>query len=91
MSNVALALLAQDKYKAVVDPVKYMASEKRPVRRLAAVVAVVAVTDGILLIGDLNKWNGWITFTWMHVSPDQLARCISDAIRTLYSFMSLGM
>lgn len=89
MGNLALALLAQDKYMAVTNPVEYMAAEKHPVRRLSVAVSFVLVALGIRLLGEVNYIHGWINFTWMNLNPYQTSILFGDGIRTVYSFYSI--
>lgn len=52
MGMMVLALLANDRYQAIVDPIRYKISEKHPVRRLVFVFVTAAVAIGMDLLGQ---------------------------------------
>lgn len=86
MGNIALALLANDKYRAVSDPVEYMGSDKYPIRNLAVALMCVVPTTAIRFVGEV---------LWQHGVTTQLSMIytwgFSDAIRAVYLFFCLYM
>ncbi len=90
MANIALALLAHDRYYGVAHPVEYMKEEKRPARRLVLAFLLVIFANGIHLAGDVFSHHGMAYF-WMHVWSWQITIWISDTIRALYTFICLFM
>lgn len=90
MGNIALALLAHDRYEAVVHPVAYKTAEKRPTRRLAAAAVLVIGSTGIQLAGHVSSNNGRF-FWWMRLVSWQIGILICDTIRAVYSFVCLYM
>ncbi len=51
MSNMALALLALDRFNAIADPIEYMVATKHPRKRLIFSLLLVIFVNGIRLVG----------------------------------------
>lgn len=91
MSNAALALLANDRYLAVVSPVAYNNAEKRPISRLITALVVVVSANGIRLVGD-TLWQHppqSESATWFKAAL--AAQTCGDGIRAAYSLLCLCM
>lgn len=78
---MALALLANDRFQAIINPMAYHNSAKHPGRWLAAAFATVGVANGADLLGE-TLWVHW-GFTWTTLQHFILA---SQLFRAIYAF-----
>lgn len=77
---IALALLANDRYRSIEDPVKYLASDVSPFRRALSVAILVTFANGLEIVVQCNfiRTNIYHVFIAAAIFP------LSQAIRTIY-------
>ena len=83
---LALALLANDRYKGIADPMEYNATTKRPGLNLAAAFTLVMFANSFQMVGE-TLWHMGIFTEFNMIS----AAGIGHAIRTVYLFGCLFM
>lgn len=81
---IALALLANDRYRAISDPVQYMNEEKRPYQRL-----FVAFVSVILVIGLDATANAFFIYNVLTEKNSLFFKLISYGFRATYQWICL--
>ncbi len=86
MGIMVLALLANDRYQALVNPIPYKISLKHPMRRLTAVFAIAVGVTVIDLLGQVL----WLQekLTWTAMLPYGMGYYL---IRTTFDLVCLCM